>query len=104
LLVSDPALREDAAHLLQGLTPPLDALMDGNGDEATMTPALVDEMRGFLDSVAQADEASGDGRLARVIREEEGIGNLDSLEGKTFDQVLAELDARVSQASPTGGP
>jgi Zn-dependent metalloprotease len=104
LLVSDPALREDAAHLLQGLTPPLDALMDGNGDEATMTPGLVDEMRGFLDSVAQADEASGGGRLARVIREEEGIVNLDSLEGKTFDQALAELDARVSQASPSGGP
>lgn len=99
LLLDDDGLRADAAKLLQNLQPGLDALVSGDGNTVTMTPELVGQLQGFLAELSQADQNAGGAQLAQSIGTEEQAVGLASLDGLTFDQVLARLNADVTNGS-----
>ncbi|MFQ5342326.1 MAG: M4 family metallopeptidase [Anaerolineae bacterium] len=83
LLAKDPALRQQAAGLLQSVAPGLAALLDGDGDQVVVTPAMTRQLQTLLDSLAAADAG---GPLARTIAAERSRLKLESLTGLTFTQ------------------
>jgi hypothetical protein len=99
LMLADDALRGNAAQLMQDMQPGLNALTAGDGSQVTMSPELVDEMQGFLGQLKHADQDNGGGQLAQGIAQEEQTVDLPTLEGLTFDQVLAQLNDRVASSS-----
>lgn len=103
LLLDDPALREQAAALLQELTPPLESLEAGDGGNVVFTPALATAINDFLDSLSEADKAAGGGTLAATISRERDVADLQSLVGLTFDQVIARLNTEVTNTGGSAG-
>ena len=85
LLLLNPSLFTDSAQILQSVTPGLNLLLDGNGDEAVVTQELVDATIAFLKQLAADDQANGSGELARAIEYEIGRIDWDRLVGMTYD-------------------
>ncbi len=83
LLLREPRLRAQAADLLRAVLPGLTALLDGRGDEVTVTPTMVAQLNALLDGLVVAD---GGGPLAKVIQAERSRIKLEKLAGLTFEE------------------
>jgi Zn-dependent metalloprotease len=98
LLLQNPLLQAQAAHVVQQITPGLEGLIDGDGSE-TMAAQTVDEMGAFLDDLAAADRSADGGELADVIDRQKAATDLEQFKGMTYDQVLSTLDHQFPRGS-----
>lgn len=94
LLAKDPALRQQAAGVLQSVVPGLAALLNGDGGRVVVTPATIRQLQALLDGLAAAD---ADGDLARTIAVERSRLKLENLTGLSFAEAWRA-------ANDTSGP
>lgn len=100
----DARLRALGSDLLRESLGGFVALVNGRGDEVTITSQMVSTAAAFLHGVADADAAQGDGRLATAIAAELALIDIDQLSGMTFDgawEYLSGLRAGDTQARVT---
>jgi hypothetical protein len=83
LLVADPALRDAGAATLSLWEPNLQALVDGHGDDATITMEQVAVTDSFLDALAAAGSP---GLQQMVVEERAALGPLTGYVGMTMEQ------------------
>jgi hypothetical protein len=94
LLVRHGALRARGAEILRQVTAGLGSLLDGGGDEEIVTQETVDEILAFLQELAEADRATGDGQLARTIEREMARIDWGRLVGMTYREAWETIQSR----------
>lgn len=93
LTIRDASLRQTGASVIKQLTPGLEMMMNGNGNQPTLTTSQVLEMRSYLLQMARADRQLGDGALAATIEREMFRFDWDKLDGMTYDQAWAYVQS-----------
>ncbi|MCZ7575161.1 MAG: M4 family metallopeptidase [Ardenticatenaceae bacterium] len=93
LLLWNSGLRAMGGQILREVTPGLDQLMDGHGDESTVTQAVVDDVLAFLQRLAEEDRARGGSDLAQTIEQEVTHIDWDLLVGMTYADAWAYLNS-----------
>jgi hypothetical protein len=93
LLLDDAGLRAAGGAILQQVASGLDGLMDGSGDEEIVTQETVDRVLAFLRRLAEADRASGDGRLAQTIEREMARIEWERLVGMTYAEAWKAIQS-----------
>ncbi|MFQ5857273.1 MAG: M4 family metallopeptidase, partial [Anaerolineae bacterium] len=89
LLVKHHGLRSQAAELLRSVVPGLAALLDGRGDKAVVTPAMIQQLQTLLDGLAATDSG---GALAQTIAAERSRLKLEGLAGLTFEEAWRAIN------------
>lgn len=92
LLLAKPALRAQAAHLLQLSNPGFQQLGIGSGDPVVVTAEMVTRLHRFVADLAQAATAIGDDDLAQTLAREQARIDWSQLPGMHFDQAWAYLN------------
>ncbi|MCB9153225.1 MAG: peptidase M4 family protein [Caldilineae bacterium] len=93
LLLRDESLRQEAASLLRQLTPGLDALAAGRGEQVQLSASVVTGLQHFLEGMSAADRG---GALARMIKAEQQAIPWDSLAGVSYAEAWRMLNANAS--------
>jgi hypothetical protein len=75
---------------IQAWTPAFRALVDGQGDQAAITPAMIER----ADELLAAYESKAGPELAAIIRQEMDALDLQSFAGLTMDEALAKVNER----------
>ncbi|MCS6883445.1 MAG: M4 family metallopeptidase [Oscillochloridaceae bacterium] len=96
LLMRNPDLWTDSAHLVQAVLPGLNGLMDGRGDQQIVTPQLVKDTLAFLHRLAQADREAGGGQLANTIERERAVIDWNRLIGMTYEEAWQYIQTRMA--------
>ncbi|MCB0115851.1 MAG: peptidase M4 family protein [Caldilineaceae bacterium] len=96
LLITNGAQRASGGEILKQVTPGLDKLMDGDGDEVIIEAATVEDVLAFLTQLAEDDLAKGDGELAATIEEEMRRIDWDHLVGMTYDEAWTYIQSRTN--------
>ena len=104
LLLVEPELRQRAAGLLQGVTPSVQAYLQGQGGQAKVPRALAERMDAFAAAVADADRKHGGGELATAIEKERSAIQVDDVAGKNLNAVRALLNHVVEGRDKQGNP
>jgi ABC-type thiamine transport system ATPase subunit len=94
LLLLDPSLRATGSHVLQQVTPGLNQLMDGRGDQTIVTREMVADATSFLQRLAEADRVRGGGGVAQTIEQEMARIDNNKLIGMTFKDAWAYINSR----------
>jgi Zn-dependent metalloprotease len=93
LLLGNADLRERGGQILQIVTPGLDALLNGAGDDEVVTEELVNEAVQYLTDLAADARANGDDDLANSIEKELARIDTNELIGMTFDQAWVYINS-----------
>lgn len=96
LLLADAALRNSGAEILKQVTPGLNHLMNGVGEEDVVTQKTVDEILTFLHQLAEEDRANGGGDLADTIEQEMAHIEWDHLVGMTYTEAWEYIQSRIT--------
>ena len=96
LLLQNPGLRDTGGQILKAVTPGLNQLMDGEGEQAVVTQELVDNVLSFLQRLAEEDRANGGGELASTIEREKARMDWDRLVGMTYEEAWRYIQSRVT--------
>lgn len=88
LLVADSALRDKGAAVLDLWQPHLQALMDDQGDSATITAAQVQAMDDFLTNLSAVGSI---GLQQDITAERARLGDLDDFVGPTMEEARGDL-------------
>ncbi len=109
LVSEDPKLAESGVLGLEEVTPALEALMTGTGDQYRLSKGEMAKIKAALRRLAQDDRLySGEnaGELATLIEEELTWLNLPSYSGDTYDQGWTRLNQEVEAHTllEEGGP
>jgi Zn-dependent metalloprotease len=109
LVSEDPTLAETAVSGLAEITPALEALMEGEGDQFRLSKGEMAKIEAALKRLAQDDrlfEGAEAGELADLIEEELQWLNLPSYSGKTYEAGWTRLNSEVEAQtlSEEGGP
>ena len=97
LLVKDRWLRAESASVLQQVTPGLTKLMDGDGDEVSVSSKLLKQGNKILVRFADNDRANGGAALSKLVERERKALDLMHYEGMTFKEGWAELNSHASK-------
>lgn len=89
LLLRDAELRAMGRRILQEVTPGLNRLLDGKGEQALITHEVVAEVITFLKRLAEADKG---GALAQTIEQEMKRVDLQGLTGMTFEEAWKRIN------------
>jgi Zn-dependent metalloprotease len=98
LVSQDTTLAEEAATGLEELTPALDALIEGKGEEFELSPELMARIEAALKRLAEDDRlyaGEGAGELADLIEEELGWMEMPSYGGMNFKSGFQRLNSEV---------
>lgn len=109
LVSEDPELAETGVFGLEEVTPALEALMTGEGDQYRLSKGEMAKIKGALRRLAQDDRLySGEnaGELAGLIEEELKWLNLSSYSGETYEEGWTRLNQEVEANTllEEGGP
>ena len=109
LVSEDPTLAETTVSGLAEITPALEALMEGEGDQFRLSKGEMAKIEAALKRLAQDDrlfEGAEAGKLADLIEEELQWLNLPSYSGKTYEAGWSRLNSEVEAQtlSEEGGP
>lgn len=96
LLLLNSELRATGGSILKAVTPGLNHLMDGQGDQDIITQELVDDVLSFLQRLAKEDRAKGGGELAGTIERERARIDWDRLVGMTYEEAWQYIQSRVA--------
>lgn len=96
LLLLNSELRATGGSILKAVTPGLNHLMDGQGDQDIITQELVDDVLSFLERLAKEDRAKGGGELAGTIERERARIDWDRLVGMTYEEAWQYIQSRVA--------
>lgn len=88
VLIENPDLSDQSMEILDLFVPSLQALVDGNGDTATITPEQVNSLQSFLDALVE----NGDPELQSVILSELETHPIADMAGMTMDQAWTYLN------------
>ncbi|MCL4260754.1 MAG: hypothetical protein KJZ52_09020, partial [Anaerolineales bacterium] len=99
ILAASPELTNEAIATLQLWEPNLQALVDGNGNSATITSGQVQAIQDFLDHLS----AQGSATLQQTIASERSNLDMQGLVGQTMSQAWDEINA-VGTPTPTSTP
>ncbi|HVD41476.1 MAG TPA: M4 family metallopeptidase [Solirubrobacterales bacterium] len=107
LVSQDPALAEMSVRGLEEITPALEALMNGEGEKFTLTPAQMKKIEVALKRLAQDDRMYGGpdaGELAELIDEELEWLALPSYGGMDYEAGFERLntETEANTLSETG--
>ena len=92
--VADPALAWDTYRTLQNFLPGAQALLAGQGDQVTVTPAMVDQANDIFDRLS----AAGSPALQSAIATERAKYNhLQAFSGKTFAEAAALIGVSTNR-------
>jgi Zn-dependent metalloprotease len=103
LISQDTTLAEEAVIGLEELTPALDALIEGKGEEFELSPELMARIEGALNRLAEDDRlyaGEGAGELADLIEEELGWMEMPSYSGMSFKSGFSRLNNEVETNAP----
>lgn len=98
LLMRNPDLWTESALLVQAVTPGLNGLMHGQGDQQIVTPQLVKDILAFLHRLVQADREAGGGQLAATIERERAMIEWNRLIGMTYEEAWQYIQTRSVSA------
>ncbi|HQV92959.1 MAG TPA: amidase domain-containing protein [Anaerolineales bacterium] len=87
VLIENPELSDQSMDILDLFVPSLQALVDGNGDTATITSEQVNSLQSFLDALVE----NGDPELQSVILSELENHPIEDMAGMTMDQAWTYL-------------
>lgn len=99
MLLSDAALRAEAADLLQDMAPQVPGADRRHGCGSDVLTGIGSTGQYFLYSLAAADDRSGGGALAGAIRVETPKVDLLPLAGMSLDQAWTEANRRLGDSS-----
>jgi hypothetical protein len=102
LVTLDPTLAEEAVGGLEELTPALNALIEGKGEEFELSPELMARIEAAMKRLAQDDRlyaGEGSGELADLIEEELGWMEMPSYGGMNFAAGFSRLNNKVEANS-----
>jgi Zn-dependent metalloprotease len=102
LVSQDTTLAEEAVIGLEELTPAIDALIEGKGEEFELSPELMGRIEGALKRLAEDDRlyaGENAGELADLIEEELGWMDMPSYGGMTFKSGFQHLNSEVETNS-----
>ena len=96
LLLLNPDLRATGGQILKAVTPGLNHLMDGQGEQDVITQELVNDVLSFLQRLAEEDRAKGGGELANTIEREIIRIEWNRLVGMTFEEAWQYIQSRIT--------
>lgn len=96
VLIAQPEVLAEAVDVLQLWEPNLNALVVGNGSNATITSEQVQAIQTFLDHLS----IEGSPELQQIIASEQTRAPLDQFVGQTMSQAWEEINA-FATATPT---
>ncbi len=102
LVSEDTTLAEESVSGLEELTPALDALIEGKGEEFELSPELMGSIEAALKRLAEDDRlyaGEGAGELADLIEEELDWMNMPSYSGMNFSSGFKRLNTEVETYS-----
>ncbi|MBM3150183.1 MAG: M4 family metallopeptidase, partial [Chloroflexi bacterium] len=89
LVLRDAELRAMGQRILHEVTPGLNQLLDGKGEQTLITHEVVTEVTIFLKRLAEADKG---GPLAQAIEQEMKRVDLQGLAGMTFEEAWKRIN------------
>ena len=100
LLLLNSGLRATGGQILKAVTPGLNHLMDGQGEQDIITQKLVNDVLSFLQRLAEEDRAKGGSELADTIERERARIEWDRLVGMTYEEAWQYIQSRVTVVYP----
>ncbi len=97
LVVANERLTHEGQVIILEFEPPLLALVDGQGEEVTITSGMVERVEAYLDLLVDA----GSPDLQETIRAERERTPLGGLIGMTFEEARVYLVGQPETAVPT---
>jgi Zn-dependent metalloprotease len=98
LLLLNAGLRATGGQILKEVSPGLEGMMAGAGDDI-VTRENVDDVVVYLTDLAAEDRSTGDGELADTIETEMARIEWDELVGQTYDDAWIYIQSRTGLTS-----
>lgn len=99
IMLQDEALRQQGFATIELFVPAFEALLNGNGDQVTITTEQVSAVEAFLANVADASP-----QLALVIEDELARQSLKDLAGRSMDEAWGSLNGYSLEWLPPSIP
>jgi hypothetical protein len=90
IAATNPTILWESWETLEAWTPALQSLVAGQGNEATITQAMVNDLNSVLEQI----EAAASPQLRLAIQREQNALNLPSFVGRTMDAAWAKVNQR----------